>query len=126
MWLLKGTIAALAGSSMIASVAVAHPGHEHELGIVHVMTSLEHVAAFLVFGAAAAVLMLTRRIAVVAAANLALLFYILVQGVVHGMHGGALFGVETALAGAALALGSWRATHLVYQRWISRQSTDRR
>ncbi len=126
MQLLKGFVAALVGNSMIASVAMAHAGHEQELGIVHVMTSFEHIAGFLVFGVAAAVLMLTRRILFVVAANLALLLYVLFQGVFHGMHGGKLFGLETALAGAALALGSWRATHLIYQRYTSRHSTDRR
>ena len=120
------TIAAVSASSiLVAPVAMAHPGHDSELGMIHVITSPEHVATFLIVGAAAAVLMLARRTSVVIAANIALLAYILVQGVAHASHGGVLFGVETALAGAVLALGAWRATHLLYRRHLSRQKDDR-
>lgn len=122
MQILRRTSAALAGCFIFAPNAMAHPGHAQEMGMAHVMTSPEHIATFVVVGAAAAALMLGRRTSTVIAANIALFLFVLVQGATHWASGDALFGMETALAGAALALGSCRAVQMFYQRGRSQHS----
>jgi len=122
MQVLRRTGAALAGSFLFAPAALAHSGHPQEMGMAHVMTSPEHIATFVVVGAAAAALMLGRRTSTVIAANLALFLFVLVQGASHWMSGDALFGIETAVAGAALALGSCRVVQMFFQRTSSQAS----
>ena len=116
MHILRHISAAFAGSFLFVPAAMAHPGHPEEMGLTHVLTSPEHIITFVVVGAAAAVLMMGRRTSTVIAANIALVLFVLIQGVSHWMSGSALFGLETAVAGAALALGSWRAVQMIAQR----------
>lgn len=122
MQVIRHATAALAGTFLFAPAAMAHPGHPQEMGMAHVITSPEHIATFVVVGAAAAALMLGRRTSTVIAANIALFLFVLVQGASHWASGDALFGMETAVAGAALALGSCRGVQLLLQRPSSQNS----
>ncbi|MEM9618386.1 MAG: hypothetical protein AAF936_10535 [Pseudomonadota bacterium] len=114
MRILWNMVFALAGSVILTSSALAHPGHESELGMTHVMTSLAHISVFIGLGVSVAILMLARNAVAVTAANAILLACILLLGVTHGMYGGLLFGLETMIAGAALALGVWRLIQTAY------------
>ncbi|MEM7122497.1 MAG: HupE/UreJ family protein [Pseudomonadota bacterium] len=111
--------------TLLAPAALAHPGHEGEIGTFHVLGSIDHIAVFLGIGVAAALLMLVRHPAAIVAANLILLAFVLILGAGHGIHGGVLFGIETAIAGALLALGAWRATHVLYAYIKSRRREER-
>lgn len=114
MRILRNVAFALAGSVIFAMNALAHPGHENELGMAHVMTSFEHAAAFIGIGAGVAILVLARGAVAVIVANLILFAFVLLLGATHFAHGGALFAFETMIAGAALALGAWRAVHAAH------------
>ncbi|MGD1933188.1 MAG: HupE/UreJ family protein [Candidatus Phaeomarinobacter sp.] len=112
-------------ATAIASQALAHPGHEHEIGMAHVLTSPEHIEGFLFIGMIAGIIMLVRRVWAIMIGNIALMAYIFAQGASHASHGSALFGLETGLAGAALALGAWRATHIAYRSIEARRARAR-
>ena len=113
---------AVASITVLSTTVAAHPGHLGELGMAHVLSSAQHVMAFLLVGAAAAVLMTVRRLSAVLIANGALALFLVAQGFWHGMHGGFLFGAETVIAGAVLSLGAWRATHMVYKQFLARRA----
>lgn len=111
----------LAALTMLPGTAMAHPGHEHELGMAHVLTSFEHLAAFMLVGVIAGVMTAARRRSTLLIANGMLALFLVVQGTMHAMHGGILFGLEGTIAGAALALGAWRLTHMVIERSLARK-----
>jgi hypothetical protein len=111
----------LFGLAILASPALAHPGHGEEPGMIHVLTSFEHIGAFLLIGVTAAIVMTIRRMAAILAANAVLALFLVIQAGTHAVHGGWLFGIETALAGAALALGAWRVTHILYARRMNQR-----
>ncbi len=125
MRILRYMNAALVGLLILPSVAVAHPGHEHEIGAVHVLLSFNHVLTFLGIGAAAGAIMLFRHPVAVIVANGVLAFLLLMQGVAHAAEGGTLFGVEVAVAGAILAMGAWRAAYLFYAQFMARRVAAR-
>ena len=108
----KISVLALIGLLSMSSLAVGHTGHEHSAGSLHVLTSLEHLVAFVVLGAALATLVFVRKSSALLLANVALVTYLGVQAWAHTTQGGVLFGAEVFLAGGILALGTWRSVAL--------------
>ena len=97
---------ALTVAVTVPAAAVAHPGQEYEIGMAHVLTSVPHAAAFLLAGAIAGILMSGRQARRVIAASIGLTLLLLLVGALHAAHDGILFGLETVLAGAVLALAA--------------------
>ena len=104
------------GMVFASSAAVAHPAGTHEIGVPHVLTSVEHVATFLAIGIVAAIIVMSRNVYSVWIANGVLAAFLVAETVLHAQSAGLLFGLEVGMAGAALALGAWRATTLLSRR----------
>lgn len=90
------------------------------MGAVHVLTSLEHVIAFVAIGIVVSILMLFRRPWLAYLSNSLLLLILIAQGVSHGINGDSIFGVEVVFGSALLVLGAWRTAYVCYERLISR------
>ena len=101
----------LASLAVVAttSTAMAHAGHAHEAGTLHVLSSPLHLALFLVMGVAFGALMQARRTPYALAASAALLASLFVQGTSHASEGGFVFGAQVVLTGAILAALTGRA-----------------
>ena len=99
-----------------SSAAVAHPAGTHEIGVPHVLMSVEHVATFLAIGIVAGIIVMSRNVYSLWIANGVLAAFLVAETVMHAQSAGLLFGLEVAVAGAALALGAWRATTLLSRR----------
>ena len=113
------TCLALLGYALTTSAGLAHSGHEHGIGAVHVMLSPEHLLGFAGIGAAAGALMLVRHISTIIVANGLLLLFLATQAAAHAKSDGILFGIEVAVAGAILAMGGWRAVGLCYVQFLA-------
>lgn len=125
MRLTTNSLLVAAPLSLFASVAFAHSGGESEIGFMHVMTSAEHLIGFLLVGVSAAFLMTLKRASHIALAVVITALYLLMQGAEHAAHGGQAFGLETIVAGAILAVGAARFTHVVLSSFSARKSASR-
>lgn len=106
----------VSGVVFASSAAVAHPAGSHEIGVPHVLTSVDHVATFLAIGVVAGIIVMSRNVYAVWIANGVLAAFLVAETAMHAQSAGLLFGLEVAVAGAALALGAWRATTLLSRR----------
>ncbi|MEM9682113.1 MAG: hypothetical protein AAF942_02500 [Pseudomonadota bacterium] len=119
MLCLKRVILSAAAIVLVSSAAVAHPAGTREIGMSHVLLSVGHVTTFLALGIAAGVIVMSRSAYSVWIANFALAAFLIFEAAMHVQSDGLLFGIEVAVAGAALALGAWRATTFVAGRKTS-------
>ena len=116
MRIMKFSGLALMGGLLVAPLAMAHTGHEHSVGILHVLSSPEHLLSFLLLGGLFGTVMITQRASFLLGANAALIVYLGLQAWTHAHQGDAFFGIEVATAGGLLTLGAWRAANLLLSR----------
>ena len=117
----KLSVLTLIGLLSMSSLALGHTGHEHSAGSLHVLTSVEHLAALVVLGAMLATLAFFRKGPALLVGNLTLAIYLGVQAWVHATEGGLLFGAEVFTAGGILALGTWRSVAI----WMENRKAER-